>query len=259
MNHQLRSGQTKATFVADALNKTLYTIITNCSKADGVRDYFYIGVLAYSGTGARNGFGGVLGHSILHPISRIAESPIRVEDRIKKVAGVNDDIIERTTKFPVWSDPYSRGKTSMCAGLTMTADVLGTWCSAHPTAYPPTVLHVTDGHPTDGNPEPIADALKGLKTEDGACVLFNLHVDVGDGPPLVFPNDERMCKDRFGKTLFRMSSVLPPLAFRAAKDKGYDVYSGARGFVFNAGIESSVDFFDIGTRPSLTAGARPGR
>ena len=36
MGHRIQSGLTKANFLADVLNKTLYTIITNCSKADGI-------------------------------------------------------------------------------------------------------------------------------------------------------------------------------------------------------------------------------
>jgi hypothetical protein len=83
--------------------------------------------------------------------------------------------------------------------------------------------------------------------------LFNLHVDAGDGEPLIFPNDERVLKDRFGKSLFRMSSLLPPHVVEAAAAKGYDVRPGARGFVFNAGIEAIADFFDIGTRPAVAA------
>ena len=59
--------------------------------------------------------------------------------------------------------------------------------------------------------------------------------------------------DRFGKALFRMSSLLPPHAIEAAAGKGYDVRPGARGFVYNAGIEAVADFFDIGTRPSVAA------
>ena len=112
---------------------------------------------------------------------------------------------------------------------------------------------MTDGHPSDGNPEPIADRLKSVSTKDGGCLLFNLHVDVGEGNPLIFPNDERVLKDRFGKALFRMSSLLPPHALEGAARKGYDVRPGARGFVFNAGIEAVADFFDIGTRPAMAA------
>ena len=256
MSHRLASGQAKSAFVADVLNKTLYTVITNCSKADGVRDYFDIGVIAYSGDDARNGFDGELGEHSLHAVSRLAESPLRVETRMRKIRGEEDQILEQEVKFPIWFDPKNRGKTSMCAGLSMALDVLRGWCASHPTAFPPTVLHVTDGHPTDGNPEPLAEKIKAIGTEDGACLIFNLHVDLGDGLPLLFPHQEGAARDRFGRALFRMSSVLPPPQLAAAKSKGYAVQPGARGFVFNAGIEAIADFFDIGTRPAVTAAGR---
>jgi hypothetical protein len=253
MNQRLKSGQSKAAFLADVLNKTLYTIITNCSKADGVRDYFHVGVVAYGGEDARNGFKGALDGEPLHAISRLAEAPLRVETRSKKVAGPDGDLVEQSVRFPIWFEPRGHGKTAMCAGLNAAIDVVRQWCDEHPSAFPPTVLHVTDGHPSDGNPEPVADRLKSLATRDGGCLLFNLHVDVGEGNPLIFPNDERALKDRFGKALFRMSSLLPPHAVEAAARKGYDVRPGARGFVFNAGIEAIADFFDIGTRPAVAA------
>jgi hypothetical protein len=253
MNHRLKSGQSKAAFLADVLNKTLYTLITSCSKADGVRDYFHVGVVAYGGEDARNGFQGKLAGEALQAVSHLAEAPLRVETRIKKIAGVNGDMTEQSVRFPIWFDPRSQGKTLMCAGLNAAIQILEQWCDAHPSAFPPTVLHVTDGHPSDGNPELIADRLKGLGTDDGGCLLFNLHVDVGEGKPLIFPNDERSLKDRFGKALFRMSSLLPPHALEAAARKGYEVRPGARGFVFNAGIEAIADFFDIGTRPAMAA------
>ena len=79
--------------------------------------------------------------------------------------------------------------------------------------------------------------------------LFPLpFIDERGEPGLVIPD-----KDRFGKSLFRMSSLLPPHAVEAAAAKGYDVRPGARGFVFNAGIEAIADFFDIGTRPAIAA------
>jgi len=253
MGHRLSGGQSKAAFLADVLNKTLYTIITSCSKADGVRDYFHVGVVAYSGEKARNGFQGALGEEALHVVSRLAEAPLRIETRTKKVAGMNGDVVEQSVRFPIWFEPKSHGKTAMCAGLGAAIDIIGQWCAAHPSAFPPTVLHVTDGHPSDGNPEPAADRLKTLATHDGGCLLFNLHVDAGEGEPLIFPNDERAVRDRFGKALFRMSSLLPPHAVEAAARKGYDVRPGARGFVYNAGIEAIADFFDIGTRPAVAA------
>src|SRR4051812_9532166 len=73
MDEKNEGGRSKAEFVSDVLNRTLYTLITNCSKADGVRRYFDIGVLAYSGSDVATGFGGSLSGGIIHPIAVVAE------------------------------------------------------------------------------------------------------------------------------------------------------------------------------------------
>ena len=154
----------------------------------GFCDYFYVGVVAYkTGNHARNGFLGPLSHELLHPVSRIAETPLRVETRMKRVAGEGDDILEQTVKFPVWFEPQSRGKTSMCSGLNATVEVLAEWCSRNSRSFPPTVLHVTDGHPTDGDPEPIAVKIKRLGTEDGTCLRLTSMLMLVLGRPTSFP------------------------------------------------------------------------
>ena len=71
MDERPEGGRMKSEFVADVLNKTLYTLVTNCSKADGVRDYFDVGVIGYSGAGVTNGLGGSLASADLHPISAV--------------------------------------------------------------------------------------------------------------------------------------------------------------------------------------------
>src|SRR2546427_6684066 len=55
MADKMSSGRSKAEFVADALNRTLVNLVTRCSKSEGVRDYFDVGVIGYSGTTVGNG------------------------------------------------------------------------------------------------------------------------------------------------------------------------------------------------------------
>jgi hypothetical protein len=259
MGMRIESGRSQAAFLADVVNKTLYTLITTCSKADGVRDYFYLGVIAYSGGGAANGFSGALARGgILRPISEIAAHPSRIEVRRQKLApppmsdaAERDGLVERQIKFPVWFEPRHRGNTSMRAGLRLAADTLTEWCRTHFLCFPPLVLHVTDGHPTDGDPEPVASVLRASGTEDGRTLLFNLHLDIRNLAEIAFPNDESGLPDKYARKLFRMSSPLPEPFLLPAKLKGYTVRPNARGFMYNVGIERVVDFFDIGTRPSL--------
>src|SRR6266403_1789333 len=101
MEEKTESGRSKAQFVADVLNKTLYTLITNCTKADGVRGYFDIGVIGYGGSGIGSGFGGQLSGGIVHPITTICNAPVRIEERSKKIEDGAGGIIEQMTKFPI--------------------------------------------------------------------------------------------------------------------------------------------------------------
>ena len=68
-----------------------------------------------------------------------------------------------------------------------------------------------------------------------------------------YPSSDAALPDSYGKLLFRMSSVLPAHVSKIAVDKGYRLTEGAKGFMFNADPKDIANFFDIGTRPRLTA------
>lgn len=244
------SERTKAQFVADVLNRTLATLIVRCRKSDGVRDYFNVGVLGYGGDSVTNGFHGVLSQTTLQPISVVEANPLRIEERKRKVDDGAGGLVEQLTKFPVWFEPKADGGTPMRAAIMAAAEALAGWCDAHPRSYPPTVLHVTDGDSTDGDPEELADTLRQFQTEDGNVLLLNLHVSSQAGQPVQFPASENALADQYAKLLFRMSSQLPEHLVRVAQEKGIAASFESRGFMFNAEAEQIVNFFDIGTRAS---------
>jgi hypothetical protein len=250
MAESMDTGQTKAQFVADVLNRTIYQLIIRSTRSDGVRNYFDVGVVAYGSEGARSGFQGSLagsGEVVLHPLTAIESSPLRVEDRVKRVPDGAGGLVDQATKFPVWFDPASDGGTPMCAAMQTAGEVLTRWCAAHPESHPPTVIHVTDGASTDGDPSEIAENVKLIKTNDGSCLLFNMHISDAAGQEVVFPENDRALDD-YGKLLFRASSAFPPHLMAAARAKGYDnITQSSRFFGYKAGYEAIVDFFDIGT------------
>jgi len=250
MDERMEGGTSKSAFVADVLNKTLYNMITRCTKADGCRPYFDVGVIAYGGNGVGAGFDGTLSTKILHPLPDIERSPLRIEERVKKVPDGAGGLIEQATKFPVWFDPKNTGGTPMCEAMRRAAEVLVEWCDAHPSSYPATVIHVTDGQSTDGDPEPIAGQLQQISTSDGQTLLFNLHIDATASAPVIFPASEGSLPDQYSKALFRMSSGFPAHLLAAAKERGYTPSGESRFFGYKAGYEAIVDFFEIGTRAS---------
>jgi hypothetical protein len=247
MDERMEHGQTKAQFVADVLNKTLYQLVTRCTRADGVRDYFHVGVLGYGGTTVATGFGDELAAQIVHPLSAIERHPLRVDQKMKKVADGAGGVVEQSVKMPVWFDPKNSGGTPMCASMAEAAKILFSWCQSHGDCYPPTMIHVTDGQSTDGSPEAIAEEMKRIATADGGCLLFNLHISTL-GEPILFPPAESSLPNDNARMLFRMSSVFPPRLLDAARERGYPVSPDSRFFGYQGGVAEIVDFFDIGTR-----------
>lgn len=248
MEDRLPSGRTKSEFVADVMNRTLTNLITRCTKSEGTRDYFDVGVIGYGGHGIDNGFKGTLSNKIMHPISDIEAAPLRVEDRVKKEDDGAGGLVERKIKFPVWFEAAAYGGTPMRQALVKAAEELAAWCDAHPDSYPPTILHITDGESNDGDPEEVAGKLATLSTNDGELLIFNLHVSDSSAQPIVFPNSEKGLPNQYAQMLFRMSSILPEHLKCCAQEKGINTDGEARGFIFNADGIQIVDFFDIGTR-----------
>jgi hypothetical protein len=241
------ADQTKSAAVADAVNRLLQNLVLRSAKADGVRDYFHIGVIGYGKT-VRAGLGGRLPFDALVPISKLADTPLRIEARVRTIPDGQGGEIEQPVKFPVWFDPVADGPTPMCSSVAAAALAVKGFIDKYPNAYPPIVLNLTDGKPTDGNPQENAKLLRKLATSDGNTLMFNLLISSEPTLPIYYLSDEELLTDTYSKLLFRMSSQLPPQMWEAAKAEGFEVAPKARGVVFNADPTAIVRFLDIGTR-----------
>jgi hypothetical protein len=239
----------KADGVAEAINRLLQNLVLKCAKSGGVRDYFHVGLVGYGGK-VGPAFGGALAGQALVPVTALANSPLRVEQRTRKVDDGAGGLVEQTYKFPVWFEPSATGRTPMCQALGLAKQYLEGFLKQYPNCYPPLVLNITDGMSTDGDPLPAAKALRGLASADGEVLLFNAHVSVKPAYPVEFPAAEDGLPDNFARLLFRMSSPLPPRLIDAARAEGYPAGPGARGFVFNADLVAVIRFLDLGTRVS---------
>lgn len=158
-------------------------------------------------------------------------------------------IVEVTNQFVVWVDPVASNGTPMCRALWQAHAILESWISQHPDAFPPVVINITDGESGDGDPLPVSEAIRELRTNDGYVLLLNLHLSSRRGVPAIhFPHSEIDLPDPYANLLFNMSSPLTGYMIGAARKEGYNVADGARGFVFNAQIADVVEFLDIGTK-----------
>jgi len=238
----------KADGVADAINRLLQNLVIKCAKPEGVRNYYEIGALGY-GSKLSLGFGGALADKELVPLSEVASSPARVEEKTKKVDDGAGGLIDQVAKFPVWFESVAHGGTPMCKAFDTARNILEKWIAQHKSSFPPIVINISDGESTDGNPEKAADALKSLATDDGQVLLFNVYLSA-QGKPIEFPASDEALGEVFAKQLFKMSSELPSYMREVAQQEGFNVAYGSRGFVANADMVSVIRFLDIGTRAS---------
>ncbi len=241
------SNMKKADAVADAMNKLLQNLALKCAKAEGIRDYFHVGVIGY-GVGVGPAFVGPHQGKELVPISEIGTMPSRVEDRPQKIPDGAGGLVEQTVKFPTWFDPVADGGTPMCQALRRANQIISTWLNNHPDCHPPIIINISDGQPTDGDPTLDAESLKNLSSSDGNALLLNLHLSSQDSQPIEFPDSEEILPDQHARLLFNMSSILPEKMQVEAQNEGFNVSDRSRGFIFNSDIVKVIQFLDIGTR-----------
>ncbi|MEW6523788.1 MAG: vWA domain-containing protein [Bacillota bacterium] len=238
----------KADGVADAINRLLQNLVIRCAKAEGVRDYYHVGVLSY-GHQSGPALGGALAGQELVPVSQVALHPARIEERTKKVDDGAGGLIEQNVKFPVWLDPVARGGTPMCRALQQADSIVGGWLDRYPDCFPPVIIHLTDGESTDGDPLPYMKQLTARSSSDGNVLLFNYHISSHPAPPVAFPGRPDDLPDQYARTLYMAASELTPFMREIAGEHGYELAPGAKGFTFNADLVLVIQALDIGTRP----------
>lgn len=240
-------GKKKADGVADAINKLLQTLVLRCSKSEGVRDYYHVGVIGY-GKKVGPALGGSLAGYGLVPVKVIADNPLRIEQRTRHTDDGAGGILTQTIKFPVWFDPVANGATPMCEAFDQAWHLLTDFIAQYPDCYPPMIVNITDGEASDGDPTQRAGMVRDQASTDGNVLLFNVHISSTASQPILYPGDESALPDDFARLLFRISSPLPPAMLQTARREGHPVTDTSRGFVFNADLVSLIKFLDIGTR-----------
>ncbi len=245
------ASKKKADGLADIINRLLQELVLRCAKAEGVRDYFHVGVIGY---GAQVGpaFGGGLASQSLVPISQVGEMPANIEERSKKVDDGAGGLIEQKVRFPVWFTPVANGGTPMRQAFSIAIKTASQFLSQHQDCFPPIVLHLTDGESTDGDPSDLMQELTSLNSTDGNVLLFNYHISSSSSNQIAFPYSlEQLPNDPYGRMLFNGASELTEFMRDMAKrEHNLDLPISTKGYIFNADSVLVIQALDIGTRVS---------
>ena len=224
---------TKAKAVATITNGMLFELIERARRSDGVRDYYDIAVIGYSGDDG--------------------EPPIKTE--VIEYRLPDGSISLREIPYPAWVEPEAAGQTPMCEALRRVRDIAAAWCAdpAHAESFPPMVFNITDGEATDCDDaelRAVAGQIKSLRTADGNVLLVNIHIAAGDTPRTVFfPSaEEASYPNRYAEVLYDCSSPMPEVFNEAIREaKGPGVLPPFRGMSFNASAEELITMLNIGS------------
>lgn len=243
----------KSEGVADALNRLLHGLVMRCSRGTEIVDRYFVGAVGYNNS-VRPAFGGALAGRYQVPISEVGQNPLRIESRIRKTDDGAGGILEQKIQFPIWLDPAASGKTKMREALEMAQELAADFVGSFPNCFPPIVINITDGVPSDGTApdypevERAAQQLCRISSSDGQVLLFNVHISSENAPPIEYPNSAANLPGQFSQLLFRMSSALPAPMREQARVGDVVLSPDARGFVFQGTLVSVIGMLDIGTR-----------
>lgn len=237
------ASSTKAEFASLAVNKVISEIITACTVGDEIKDRCYVAVI---------GYGASVSVLFLEKVSDLAKNPNTTTVK-RKISDGSGGLVEVDEVLRVFVKPIANGGTPMTEAFQQAYKGAEKFVSSNMSSFPPIVINVTDGEPNSFDTATVeAKKLAQLKTADGNVIVMNAHISSASGGKIELPsNNVGFSSNKFANFLFDISTVLPGTLASRAKDVGFNVETGSRGFVFNADAETLIRLLNFGSLGAL--------
>jgi len=243
--------------VARIVNSQLEELVLRCMKTNETRHYFDIALIGY-GAEAYSAWNGALsGRDFVSP-EDIQNNPYkRIITRVERNTPKGKKIKE--TETDQWLEARHDGNwTRMDLAFKKAGKLLEGWMEKYKNCncYPPTIINITDGQyngTTDDEMSELANDLKSMFTNDGNVILFNIHIAPGGVSSVALPVDMNEVGTSYGKTLCRLSSLLPERynADIALMRNDNDPKSRHYAMAENAGTADLIKLMSIGTPTNI--------
>lgn len=242
---------TKACAVAETANRFLFELTERARRSDGVRDYYDVAVLSYSGDSVES----LLSErpefiSVSELARRRTEQSIWSREHL--LPDGRHTIV--TTVTPRHILPHAEGRTPMYEAMLEACDMLRRWCgdSRNAASFPPVVLNITDGEFSDCGEEDLADIshrIRSLGTDDGNVLLLNIHIASGSGAPMIFPTESEISLGGRNAEIMARCSSRMPASFEAVigQYRGREAEPPFVGMSYNAPITEVLNIINIGS------------
>jgi hypothetical protein len=252
----------KSELAAFVLNETLNELLVRATKASDIREYYDISIIGYGmyDDEANIIWDGNLSNQKWVSMTELSNNYIS-KDKIKVQRKTRNGITEEEIERKIWVKPMSANLTPMYAALKMSKELLEEWLVKNSglDCYPPTIINITDGEASDAEADDliqISTEIKDLYTQDGNCLLYNIHISESSSSSIIFPeNIDELPIDEYAHTLYNMSSDIPErYNTEIAKIKSVLNTSSFKAMCFNADAKQLVNMMNIGTSQTNKAG-----
>ncbi len=251
------SGRTlsKAEMVAEVVNDLLSELVERSRRSEGVRDYYDISLVGYSGGGVTSLLGGQTPWRSIVEVASTQVDEITLEREYILPSGERR-LLSQLTRC--WVKPQASGSTPMYEALLTIHDIAKEWCSKSENreSFPPLIFNVTDGESTDCDYSDIAEVasrIKGISTYDGQALLINIHIaSEPSAQSMLFPSLSELAlrgdSSAAALSLFYSSSYLPPIFMDAVcQIKGVEVADSFKAMSYNCSISELITILNIGS------------
>ncbi|HEV3052061.1 MAG TPA: hypothetical protein VGX50_17255 [Longimicrobium sp.] len=239
MSESFPDGRQKAHVAADAVNDLINELQERCQAGETIKDRCAVGVIGYGARvhGLANGV-----------ISELANNPRRTQT-VQKVLQGCEGLVTVTQQKPIWVEPAAENGTPMAEAFSLAADLIASqWLPEHADSFPPVVINVTDGAPSDqAAAHKEALRLRSLATSDGNVLVFSAHISTAGSSEILLPDSPHGLPDDTARFLFDVTSPVPDEMAREAAKAGFEPRPGSRGFVFNASADTLIRLITFGS------------
>jgi len=254
MGNEWADHKTFADYTAEVINKTINELIATNAAGETVKNRVFISLIGYGGSSIKD-----LRSDYL---SEYAETPLRIDTVTKRVKDGVGGFFDMEIEVPIFIEPSASGITPMAGAFEFAKKLIDKWISVKNDNPVPVIINVSDGRPDGGNPEAskaetintitAATEIMNLETLDGNPLIFNVHI-AKNQEEIQFPEDsEELIGDEMSKFLFKISSKVPEVYKRAAKNLDMNsLKPNSKGFISNASPESLIKFINFGSSGGL--------
>jgi hypothetical protein len=191
-------------------------------------------------------WGGPLAGCRFVPTTNLADAPLVVENRVRRVGLPVAGAQEESVRFPIWYVPQLGASIlpvlgyAYCRHLVVAGTTLETVWSK-----PPLIISFV-GDLVPHEVEMAIERVLGLSSPGGPPLVFHVHLGgTGAGPAVLYPSSDIRLPPGPPCDLFRWSSVLPDPMIAVLRAARVPVSMGARGMIYNASVADLIRMLSL--------------